>query len=293
MSAASKISRLAIGDMNVRPSNQMYTASRTLVQKDRMGEDFSFGSRGGMSVRHHFPLDGEYAVKVDIESPRIGHPRDNFQRSDADERLYVRVDGERLEMFEIGLPQKTRVWDVTKNAFADGEAEGDEDFEDWRSARTFEARFPVKAGTHTVTIEFLKRTLAYEGVRPEHIPVFYDFNGLLKNEEPGVIEFQIAGPYDVTGIGVDSPSRQKIFTSYPTGPGDETEVATEILSKLARQAYRRPVTDGDMDTLLAFYTQGRSETVSSLRLNASSSALSSFFGSKLNRRALRPERPLN
>ncbi len=105
----------------------------------------------------------------------------------------------------------------------------------------------------------MKRTLAYEGVRPRHIPVFYNFNGLLKNEEPGVLEFQILGPYDVTGIGVDSPSRQKIFVNYPKGPEDETEVASEILAKLAREAFRRPINAGDVDTLLAFFEEGRAE----------------------------------
>lgn len=264
MFAASKISRLAIGDINARPTNHRYAAPNYQLQMDRMGEEFSFGSRGGLSVRHHFPLDGEYIVKVDIESPSPEASRDRNQRSTADEELFVRIDGEQKEKFNIGLPQDHIFRWGEKNSLKVKQYSADEEEEladflaDYRRRRTFDARFFVKAGMHTVTVEFLKRTLAYEGVRPEHFPVFYSFHAL-SQEEPSVTEFQIAGPYNVTGPGDENPSRKKIFTNYPKGSEDETKVAEEILSKLARRAYRRPVTGGDMETLLGFFEQGRNE----------------------------------
>ena len=258
MMAASKISRLAIGDPNQRPSSTIYKLPKALLQEDRMGEDLPFGSRGGLSVRHHFPLDGDYVIKVNIESPRSDQPQDLFQRSDAPEQLDIRVDGARIGVFNIGKPKSTE-WSYRKNDFSGGAPADKEDLADWWGARTLEVRFPAKAGTRTIAISFLKRTLAYEGVRPRAFPSFYDYLGLLKGVEPGVIDFEIAGPYDATGVGEESASRQKIFTCYPSGAGDEMACATEILSKLARRAYRRPVTAKDMDILLDFYAQGRSE----------------------------------
>jgi len=258
MMAASKISRLAVGDPNQRPSSKIYKLPKALLQEDRMGDELPFGSRGGLSVRHHFPLDGEYAIKVNVESPRSDQPQDLFQRSDAPEQLDVRLDGARVGVFNIGKP-KSSEWSYRVNGFAAGAPADKEDLADWWGARTLEVRFSAKAGTRNVAVSFLKRTLAYEGTRPRSFPAFYDYLGLLKGVEPGVIDFEIAGPYNATGVGDESGSREKIFTCYPSSDDDEIDCATEILANLARQAYRRPVTDSDMGTLLDFYEMGRSE----------------------------------
>jgi hypothetical protein len=256
--AASKISRLAIGDANVRPSTKIYTLPKALMQTSRMDDELSFGSRGGLSVRHRFPLDGEYVIKVNVESPRSDQPQDLFQRSDAPEQLDVRVDGQRVGAFTIGLPKSTE-WKYGKNGFAGDEPAEKEDLADWWGARTLEARFEAKQGMRTIGVTFLNRTLAYEGVRPRHFPAFYDYLGLLKGVEPGVIDFEISGPFEPGEIDKDSPSRRKIFTNYPQSPDEERSVAKEILSKLARQAYRRPITDYDVDTLLEFFDAGKSD----------------------------------
>ena len=217
MAAASKISRLAIGDPAVLPSIQTYDASKLLVQNDRMSEELPFGSRGGMVVRHHFPLDADYVIKVDTSGRRR-------------EDLEVRVDGQRLALFEAG-----------------GRRSG-------RSGSDLEVRFRAKAGTRPIAISFLQRTLAPEGVAPRSLPA-----GSISGAVPGVRGFEIAGPFDAIGPGEDSASRRKIFTSYPAQPEDEMASANEILSTLARRAFRRPVTADDMDTLLNFFAQGRRE----------------------------------
>lgn len=264
MFAASKISRVAIGDVNAPPTNHRYAPPNYQLQMDRMGEDFSFGSRGGLSIRHHFPADGDYIIKVDIESPSVEAPRNRNQRSTANEELMIRINGEKREHFEIQLPQDHVFRWGEKNSLLvkqfskDGEEVLDEFLKDYRKLRTFEARITVKAGMHTVTTEFLKRTLAYEGVRPEHYPVFYNFHAK-SQEEPSVMEVQIEGPYDVTSIGHERISRQKIFSNYPKNSEEETEVAAEILSRLARQAFRRPIALSDTETLLNFYEQGHAE----------------------------------
>ncbi len=66
MLAATKISRQAVGDPTLRPGTTTYKTSPLLLQNDRMSEDLPFGSRGGIAVRHNFPLDGEYVIKVDL-----------------------------------------------------------------------------------------------------------------------------------------------------------------------------------------------------------------------------------
>ena len=265
MMAASKVSRLAIGDPNVKESSTKYTIPKLKLQNDRMNEDLSFGSRGGTSVRHHFPLDADYVIKVNIESPRSDQPQDLFQRSDAPEQVDVRVDGVRVGVFNIGRPKSTE-FSYAKGDFADGAPPDEEDLSNWFGTRTVEARFTVKAGTRTIAVSFLKRTLAYEGVRPRTYPAFYDYLGILKNVEPGITDFEILGPYDkFTGefgkvepkrMTKDTSSRNKIFTSYPETTADEMPAAKEILGTIARKAYRRPVTDSDMDILLDFYDQG-------------------------------------
>jgi hypothetical protein len=220
MAAASKISRLAIGDPAVHPSIQTYEVSKLLAQRDRMSEELPFGSRGGMVVRHHFPLDAEYVIKVDTSGRRR-------------EDLEVRVDGQRLALFE---------------------ASGGRSGRPGGSRSDLEVRFRAKAGTRPIAISFLQRTLAPEGVAPRKLPV-----GSISGPGSGVASFAIAGPYDATGLGEDSPSRKKIFTRYPVDADDELASATEILSTLARRAFRRPVTADDMDTLLDFYAEGRRE----------------------------------
>ncbi len=220
MAAAAKISRLAIGDPAILPSIQTYDVSKLLSQNDRMSEELPFGSRGGMVIRHHFPLDADYVIKVNTSGRRR-------------EALEVRVDGLRLALFEAG----------ERKSGASG-----------RSGSDLEVRFRAKAGKRPIAISFLKRNLAPEGVAPRKLPV-----GSISGAIPSVTGFEIAGPYDATGPAEDSPSRQKIFTSYPLRPGDEMASANEILSSLARRAFRRPVTTGDMDTLLNFFAEGRRE----------------------------------
>ncbi|MFP6584249.1 MAG: DUF1592 domain-containing protein [Candidatus Hydrogenedentota bacterium] len=257
--AASKISRLAIGDMDTRPSSTTYATPKALLQEDRIDEELSFGSRGGLAVRHHFPLDGDYTIKVNVESPRSDQPTDLFQRSEAPEQLDIRVDGKRVGVFTIGIPKSTE-WKYSKNGFDDGKPAEKEDLANWWGERTVEVTFPATVGTHSVAVSFLKRTLAYEGVRPKGFPAFYDYLGLLKGVEPGVIDVEVAGPFNPTGLGEESQSRQKIFTRYPTNSDDEMASAQEVLFNLAHRAYRRPLTQDDKDILLEFYAMGRSES---------------------------------
>ena len=89
--AAAKISRQAVGDPTLRPATAIYRTSPLLAQDGRVSEDLPFGSRGGLAVRHHFPLDAEYEIRVTLRGrARAGH------------RLEVRLDRERVRSFDLG-----------------------------------------------------------------------------------------------------------------------------------------------------------------------------------------------
>jgi hypothetical protein len=112
----------------------------------------------------------------------------------------------------------------------------------------------VKAGTRIVGVAFLKETSIPEGPLEQRLSQveFAQYKG----GDPGVGTVTIAGPYDATGLG-DTPSRQRIFVCHPNDTKDEEACARRIISSLARRAYRRPLTNADVDTLLSFFREGR------------------------------------
>ena len=224
MAVARRISRQAIGDRAARPVVETYHASRLLVQEDRVSEDLPFGSRGGLSVRHWFPLDAEYVFRV---KPQGGTGRG------PGEQIEIRIDGERVTLFTGGAPAPQ----------ADAAPAGG----------AFEARIPVKAGYRLIGITAAKRTTVPEGVGPSRLPV-----SSISFRASGIGSFEIDGPHNPQGPG-DTPSRRRVFSCRPTDarPSEETRCARQILSGLARRAYRRPVNDKDVRTLLTFYDSGR------------------------------------
>ncbi len=232
LSAARKISRLAIGDPSIEADIVRYPVSTVLNQNERMSEDAPFGSRGGMSLRHHFPLDGEYIIRVGLQGNRR-EPQE----------VDVRIDGVRVGLLRVGR------WSTG----------GDED--------PLYVRFPARAGAHTVSVTFAERTGAAEGVAPSHLPIWTFSTGGGFSSPMALESIQVEGPYapDAVGGGGDSNresvSRQRIFVCRPGSGGQTSEVACadEILGGLARRAYRRPVDEIDLSVLRDFYLAGRED----------------------------------
>jgi hypothetical protein len=223
--AARRIARLAVGDPAARPVVESYNASRLLIQDERMSEDLPFGSRGGLSIRHLFPVDAEYKLRVRLQGPTLR----------TGDEVELRVDGERVQMFKGGpRPQAPA-------------GEG-------APAQLFEVRFAAKAGPRTLGISLPRRTAATEGLLPTRLPV-----GNISYRSSGVAGVDIEGPFNVLGPG-DTPSRQRIFVCRPKDARGERRCATQILSGLAERAYRRPVREKDLEVLLAFYDRGRRES---------------------------------
>ncbi len=259
MSVAGKISRLAVGDTNLSPDVFTYPVSPYLVQGDRMSEDLPFGSRGGTAVRHHFPLDGEYVLKARLQRTDgsgyiIGIAEPQY--------IDVRMDHARVELLRIGgenlgLSEGSGAADAVPPHFEQSQYERNADDE-------LEVRFTAKAGTRLVQVTFLKENAAHESV---FSPISYDTlqEATLRrgNErggaKPSLSSFSISGPFDTTGPG-DTPSREKIFVCSPANEANEREEAScarKIIASLARRAYRRPVTDADVDPLAGLFEAGR------------------------------------
>jgi hypothetical protein len=238
VNASSKIARLAVGDPGIGPVAATYRTRPDLSQDNRV-EGLGLGTRGGMVVHHNFPLDGEYTFKIILARNTV----DVIRGLEEEHQLEITVDGERVQLVTIGGKEDT-------DALAKNPADERQVIE----ARMM-ARAQVKAGPRTVGATFIKKNSA------ENDYILQPFQRITLdpvNEVglPHIENFIIAGPYKATGPG-DTPSRRKIFTCQPGGKTEDVTCARQILSRLARQAYRRPVTDNDLEPLLSFYQSGR------------------------------------
>lgn len=250
LGAARKISRAAIGDRTASPVFETYDLPRFLIQDERMSEDLPLGSRGGMAVKHYFPLDAEYLVRVKLH--RNGY---TYVLGTAHERqVDIRVDGAKVKQFTVGGDYKGKR-PAQPSSFGQG------DYERYllTADQHLELRVPVKAGTRTIQVTFPNQGAEPEGVfQPPVSDYSYALSYGRRDMEPAVASVTIGGPYDAKGIG-DTPSRARIFTCTPANAGAEEACAKQILGTLARRAYRRPVTDADVNDLMAFYKDGRKE----------------------------------
>ena len=238
LSAASRVARLAIGEARVRPGIRSYRIPRMDAQAERAGEALPFGSRGGAVIRHHFPVDGEYVVRVHSQNSIGGGVRPPSEP----EQLDLRLDGVRLRGFRLAAPPRP----------APGEPRRRE------PPPVPAVRFAATAGPHELGVTFVERLAAPEGVAPARLPVS---NVLFRGErgaETRVGRIDVEGPFGAVGVG-DTPSRRRILTCRPAGPDDEERCAREVLAPLARRAYRRPVTSGDLAELLGVFRTGRDE----------------------------------
>ena len=253
MSAAGMISRLAIGDSAIQPQSETYIVPQRLMQEDRASEDLPFGSRGGTAIHHRFPLDGEYAIRI-----RLARSGDGYIRGIAGEahQLDVRLDGAQIKRFTVGgvnIGPSGPLY-PRNGTFYRGDPEQIE--YEFNADENFEVRFPAQAGTRLLGVAFLQQTTEPEGMLlpPTMYPDIIDFKGGI----PAVDSVTITGPFDTKGPG-ETPSRSKIFACRPVTSNDEEPCARKILSTLARRAYRRPVTDEDLQALFSLYKTGRSE----------------------------------
>ncbi len=233
--AARKISRLAIGSPVPSPVAETFRIASDLGQDAHIA-GLPFGTRGGTLLDFNFPEDAEYVISIVPDGPLFIEAH----------QLEVTLDGERVELFSVG------------RALEPGERRGEYATE----ADAREVRLRVNAGPHQVGVTFLKKTAAeQERTRKLYLrPFTGEGSGGDSRFQPYVERVTITGPYESSGSrpAIDTPSRARLFICQPP-PDDDvaaTACATNILSTLARRAFRRPVADDDVQRLLTFYEQG-------------------------------------
>jgi hypothetical protein len=238
LSAAAKISALAVGSPKITASSETYRVRGDMSQSEHI-EGLPLGTRGGVSALHTFPLDGEYVFRVKLVETNLGTIR-GLQEIN---QLEVTVGGERVMLAPVG-------------GYNDYMMSGNNATDAVNALYTrLQARVPIKAGQRMVTAAFLQQASSLGPIRLEN----FLYDAIVATDHLGLphVEYMtISGPFNAVGSG-DTPSRQRIFTCHPAKQADERACATTILSKLARRAYRRPVTDADMSGLLRFYDEGR------------------------------------
>ena len=234
--AAAKVTALAIGDKDAAATETNYRVPKTASQLSRV-DGAPFGTRGGLSVLHTFPADGDYVFKVELHSNACGVL---FGGPNQGEQVEVSVDGERKALINIDPKMAETTTGLSLKTPA----------------------FHLTAGVHRVTAAFIQR---FEGPVNDLIaPIDHTLAdtqigvALGITTLPHVKDFSIVGPYNVTGIS-DTASRRKIFTCRPTSAADDVVCAGKIVRGLATQAFRAPVSERDFTALMKFYTDSRKE----------------------------------
>jgi mono/diheme cytochrome c family protein len=230
LNAAGDISRMAVGDRRAARVDQVYTNPSYVSQHpwDHV-EGAPFGTRGGMVVDHVFPADAEYEFELLVISG------DNARGEDLD----VSIDGQRVALIKT---------ESAPAAAADG-----------RGGFPFRTEpILVRAGSHRVAAAFVRRSDGpYEDLIKPHEWSYAGggSGGAGITTLPHLRDLVVAGPYNATGVS-ETPTRQRIFTCRPTSPADERPCARSILTRLAGDAYRRPLTVAEVDSLMPFYESG-------------------------------------
>jgi hypothetical protein len=260
VSAAAKISRLAVGERDAAPAQVTYTVKGDLSQNQTL-EGQPLGTRGGTTIRHNFPVDGEYLIKLSLLKLSFGQV---FGEGAEGEELEVTLNGERVKLFKL---DEVPMFFMREVAGSHPPKPQPTDPLEERVKMTpdirLEFRMKVKAGPQAIGVAFLQKSHAANEdlVRRPSSSTYDVFIGMQYGytTAPHLSRVVITGPYNPTGLG-DTPSRRRVFTCRPTSAADETPCARQIISTLTRKAFRRAVNDADVGSLLAFYQQERERT---------------------------------
>ena len=233
ISAAQKISALAIGSTQTSLLSDIIRVPPDITQEDHV-PGLPVGTRGGVAVPYTFPQDGEYDIQIylarsysgDIEGLKDPQPHE----------IQLLLDRTSIGGFTVQKP-----------------ANGDDLLLD----KNLKVRVPVKAGPHQVGVTFLMNSSSL--LETQRQPLQAHFNERRHPRiTPAISQVSITGPYTPKGAD-DTPSRRRLYVCRPANPGEDEACAKKILSTLMRRAYRRPVTDADVERPLAFYREGRSD----------------------------------
>jgi Protein of unknown function (DUF1592)/Protein of unknown function (DUF1588)/Protein of unknown function (DUF1595)/Protein of unknown function (DUF1585)/Protein of unknown function (DUF1587) len=258
VTASRSIALLAVGDPKSVPLETTYGLVPNMIlslaaapavgsgSQRRYQDGMPFGTRGGMSALHNFPADGEYVLTIGDMALARTVPNMEFENT-----VIALLDGKEIWRTVIGGEEDHTAIDQRLD---DAVAQ--------INGRLKNIHFNATAGQHTLAVTFLRRSYAEDDSRTLQYQPGDDrrpANALEGGQHrvPAVHAFQIKGPVNISGMS-DSESRKKIFTCKPAGAADERVCAQRIIARLARQAFRRPVTDEDLAPLMRFYDKDQS-----------------------------------
>src|SRR5437870_5358906 len=240
--AASQISRLAVGDRNASPTSVTYKIGRTASQT-RHVDGAPMGTRGGISVVHVFPADGDYVIKMSMHNEPLGgiFGRTTMLTMGISEQVEVSVNGERVALLDVS----PRMSETDQQNGLNG----------------LELKTPpihITAGSQRVSAAFIQRL---DGPVDDLIAplenTLADVNiSFGVTSMPHMRDMTILGPSHVTGVS-ETVSRRTIFSCRPTGPKEEETCAADIIKRLTARAYRGAAAPDDLQDALSFYEQGR------------------------------------
>jgi hypothetical protein len=189
------------------------------------------GTRGGVSVRYNFAQDGEYDIQVYLARGYSGDV--DGLRDPQPHEMKLLLDRTPIGTITIQKPPNGDYSLLDKN---------------------LKVRVPVKAGPHDVGVTFVRNSSSLLETARQPLPVHFN-ERRHPRITPAISQFSITGPYAPEGAG-DTPSRRRIFVCRPTGPREEEACAKKILSNFMRRAYRRSISEADLERPMTFYREG-------------------------------------
>ncbi|MFO0950738.1 MAG: DUF1592 domain-containing protein [Isosphaeraceae bacterium] len=232
VSAAQKISRLAVGGIGRSPGGDTFRVRPDITQEEHV-EGLPLGTRGGALIPYNFPQDGEYEIQLRLSRDRNEHVEGLREPHEVE----ILVDRERRSTFKIQPPRSEG-----EHATADAH---------------LKARIRVVAGPHRIGVTFLKQPSSLLETKRQPYQAHYNMHRHPRLT-PALFQVTVTGPFNPTGKG-DTPSRRRLFVRLPKGAGDEDACAREILATLLRRAYRRPVVEADFERPMTLYRAARKE----------------------------------
>jgi hypothetical protein len=232
ISAAQKISRLAVGDTERGPGGDTIRIKPDITQEERV-EGLPFGTRGGALIPYNFPQNGEYEIQVRLTRDR----NDEVEGLREPHELVLLLDRQQVQSFTVKPPHSGE-----GHQYVDAH---------------LKFRLPAEAGPHELGVTFLKNPSSLLETKRQPYLAHFNFHRHPRIS-PAIYQVSITGPFDAKGPG-DTPSRRRIFTVRPGSASDEEPCAKKIIAGLLRRAWRRPINDADVARLLTVFQDARRE----------------------------------
>ena len=235
LSAAQKISRAAVGSGQTESTGVTIRVPADQTQDEHV-EGLPLGTRGGTVFTHHFPQAGEYEIDIKLTRDRD----EKVEGLDGEHQIDLLIDRGRVHQFTVDRPPGKGEW------------------QDYTHADShLKKRVKVTAGPHAVGVTFPKRDSALRVTKRQ--PFDASFNRHRHpRQSPAIFQVTVVGPFSAEGAG-DTPSRHLIFSDTADTSQQNLREGQRLLSKLMRRAYRRPITDDDLQSPMFFFKEGLRE----------------------------------